>query len=470
MTAINRRTFISRGAVAAGAATVASGSLAGLLARAASGAPGGRATGSQATKKDGGYGPLVDKGDLWLPEGFRYVPFGQQGTPLPLIRNGPPVGTLPRGHDGMASFAAGAGLARLVRNHENRTQASPLGGGGYNPARFGGTTTMEFDVTDPADRGKDGDRFLGQWTSIRGTSTNCAGGLTPWGSWLTCEETVETVGGVPHGYIFDVPSSANAPVDPVPLRAMGRFVHEAVALDPQTGMAYETEDRRLNAEGLGSGFYRFTPTPGTPFGTAGRLEMLAVKGRPNYDTSTGQRIGEVLPATWVPIANPDPANASTDPWAVFRQGWEQGAAVFNRLEGAWYGDGSVFFISTNGGDPRPGGDPGLGQVWQYTPRGNSGGQLVLLVESRDPAVMEAPDNICVSPRGGLLACEDGDGAQFLRGITRDGRVFDFATHTLAGSNEFAGANWSPDGNWLFVNVQEPGVTYAITGPWADGAL
>ncbi|MGH9179820.1 MAG: alkaline phosphatase PhoX [Acidimicrobiales bacterium] len=470
MTTIDRRTFLARGAASAGAAVVASGPLSGLLARAAGAAPGGAATGSQATGKDGGYGPLVDQGELWLPEGFRYVGFGRAGTPLPLANGAAPAGTLPRGHDGMASFAAGPGLVRLVRNHENRTQPSPLGGAGYDPARFGGTTTMEFDVSDPADSGKDSSRFGGQWTSIRGTSTNCAGGPTPWGSWLTCEETVESVNGVPHGYVFDVASSADGPVDPVPLKAMGRFVHEAVAVDPRSGIVYETEDRRINGPGTGSGFYRFAPTTGVPFGTSGLLEMLAVQGRPNYDTSTGQRIGEVLPATWVPIHDPDPTNAATDSQAVFRQGWEQGGAVFNRLEGAWYGDGSVFFISTNGGDPTPGGDPGLGQVWQYIPRGSSGGQLVLLVESRDPTVMEAPDNITVSPRGGLLACEDGDGAQYLRGITRDGRVFDFATHNLPGSNEFAGANWSPDGNWLFVNVQDPGVTYGITGPWEDGAL
>ena len=470
MTSIDRRTFLTRGVLAAGAATVASGSLTGLLARAAGAAPGGGALGSQATKKDGGYGPLVNRGDLWLPERFRYVAFGQTGTPLPLTRGGPPAGTLPRGHDGMASFAAGPGVVRLVRNHENRTQVSPLGGAGYNPARFGGTTTMEFDVSDPADAAKDASRFRGQWTSIRGTSTNCAGGLTPWGSWLTCEETVESANGIPHGYVFDVPARANGPVAAVPLKAMGRFVHEAVAVDPRTGVVYETEDRRWTGDGTGSGFYRFTPEAGAPFGTAGRLDMLAVIGRPNYNTSTGQRPGDVLPVRWVPISDPDPANAATDSQAVFRQGWDQGGAVFNRLEGAWWGDDSVFFISTNGGDPHPAGDPGLGQVWQYVPRGNSGGQLVLLVESSDPAVMEAPDNVAVSPRGGLLACEDGEGAQYLRGITRDGRVFDFATHNLAGSDEFAGGNWSPDGNWLFVNVQDPGVTYGITGPWETGAL
>lgn len=466
---MNRRSFLTRSAVVAGGAAVSAGPLSALLARSAGAQPGGRAVNSRATSKDGGYGELVDQGDLWLPAGFGYVRFGEARTPLALTKGGSPVGELPRGHDGMASFATGTGgLVRLVRNHENRTQPSPLGGGGYDPARFGGTTTMEFDTVTG--------EFRGQWVSLQGTSTNCAGGPTPWGSWMTCEETTETLT-EPHGYIFDVPAAADEPVAPVPLEAMGRFVHEAVAIDPRSMIAYETEDRRMGDPGTGSGFYRFVPAGNGAYGTEGALEMLAVKGRPNYNTSTGQRIGQVLPVTWVPIPEPDPADASTNSQAVFEQGWAQGGAVFQRLEGAWYGDGSIFFISTNGGEHHPDGDPGLGQVWQYTPRGNSGGQLVLLAESRDPEVMEAPDNITVSPRGGLLCCEDGDGAQYLRGVTPDGRIFDFATHDVAygptradDRAEFAGANWSPDGNWLFVNIQDPGATYAITGPWERGAL
>ncbi|HET7721168.1 MAG TPA: alkaline phosphatase PhoX, partial [Acidimicrobiales bacterium] len=307
---MNRRSFLTRSAFVAGGAAVGAGPLSALVARSAGAQPGGRAPGSQATTKDGGYGPLVDMGDLWLPENFRYVRFGVQGSDLPLTKGGPTASLLPRGHDGMASFATStAGLVRLVRNHENRTQPSALGGGGYNPARTGGTTTMEFDTTAPEDAARDADRFKGQWVSIRGTSTNCAGGPTPWASWMTCEETTETVGGVPHGYIFDVASSSDGPVDPVPLTAMGRFVHEAVAIDPRSSIAYETEDRRISGPGTGSGFYRFTPSGRGAYGTAGTLEMLAIQGRPNHDTSTGQRIGPVLPATWVPIPDPDPADA-----------------------------------------------------------------------------------------------------------------------------------------------------------------
>ena len=94
--------------------------------------------------------------------------------------------------------------------------------------------------------------------------------------------------------------------------------------------------------------------------------MLAIEGRPNYDTRTGQTPFETFPVTWVDIENPDPVNAETDPLAVFNQGFAGGGAIFKRLEGAWSGDGSIFFNSTNGGNA------GLGQVWRYRPRGRSG--------------------------------------------------------------------------------------------------
>jgi uncharacterized protein len=465
--AMNRRSFLTKTTVAAGVTALASGPLGGLLARSAA-AQDGTLNTSRRGRWGGDYGSLLDRGELLLPEGFRYVAFGRAGDPLPVARGGAPQGVLPRGHDGMASFATSAGMARLVRNHENRDQVSALGGTGYNPARFGGTTTTEFDTSDPSDAGRDAQRFRGHWVSIQGTSTNCAGGPTPWGSWMTCEETTEEVAGIPHGYVFDVASSSDGPVEPTPLRGMGRFVHEAIAMDPRTNITYETEDRRYSGPGTGSGFYRFVPRPGARYGTAGALEMLAVKGRPNLDLSGAAPRNGALPVEWVAIDEPDPADATANSQAVFQQGWAKGGAVFNRLEGAWYGNGSVYFISTNGGPPNPAGDPGLGQVWEYTPHGRSGGTLRLVVESTDPEVMEAPDNITVSPRGGLLACEDGSGAQFLRGITPRGEVFDFATHP--GSSEFAGANWSPDGNWLFVNIQDPGTTFAITGPWSNGAL
>jgi secreted PhoX family phosphatase len=191
--------------------------------------------------------------------------------------------------------------------------------------------------------------------------------------------------------------------------------------------------------------------------------MLAIKGRPNYDTRTGQRVGKPLPVEWVDIETPDPESAEQNSLAVYQQGQAKGGATFDRLEGCWYGDGSIFMNATSGGDAE------LGQVWQYTPRGNSGGQLVLLFESESPEMLDAPDNITVSPRGGLVICEDGDAEQYVRGLTQQGKIFDFALN-LENSNEFAGATFSPDGETLFVNIQTPGKTFAIWGPWEDGAL
>ena len=194
--------------------------------------------------------------------------------------------------------------------------------------------------------------------------------------------------------------------------------------------------------------------------------MLAIEGRPNYDTRTGQTPFEPLPVTWVDIENPDPVDAETNPLAVFNQGLAGGGAIFKRLEGAWFGDGSVFFNSTNGGNA------GFGQVWRYRPRGRSGGILTLIFESPGMDVLDSPDNICVTPGGGLILCEDGSGQEFLHGLTQQGEIFKFAVNMVPGftGSEFAGATFSPDGETLFVNIQTPGITFAIWGPWESGAL
>jgi secreted PhoX family phosphatase len=246
---------------------------------------------------------------------------------------------------------------------------------------------------------------------------------------------------------------------------MGRFVHEAIAIDPRTGIVYLTEDRGT------SGFYRFIPnTPGYLL-NGGLLQMLAVRRQEGYDTRQGQRMGQSLQVVWVTIDDPDPAAAETDALAVFKQGFAKGGATFSRLEGCWYGDGSIYFSATDGGDAE------LGQIWQYVPQGKNGGRLTLIFESPSADVLDAPDNITVSPRGGIVICEDGDGTQFLRGLTRKGDIFDFAQNIL-NESEFAGACFSPDGSTLFVNMQgstsitgtTPGMTFAIQGPWREGAL
>ena len=458
----DRRAFLSLTGTALGAAPfLALGSRAGAIGREP-------AANRRQPTPAAGYGPLAPVNDettglplLQLPAGFRYLSFGWTGDPLV---NG--IAT-PGAHDGMAAFAGSGSRVRLVRNHEIRDGGTPFTDGPvYDPNAGGGTTTIEFDTA--------AGTVVEAWASLSGTAVNCAGGPTPWGSWLTCEETLLGPGGEsayrqPHGYIFEVPAEGEASREASgePLRAMGRFVHEAVAVDPDTGIVYETEDRGE------SGLYRFLPAEPGNLAAGGRLEMLALADAPWADLRTRQTAHVWQPVAWVPIDEPNPV----DIWVprVYTQGAIRGGATFARLEGAWYGDGRIYIVSTTGGDAE------AGQVWEYDPAGE---RLRLIFESPGVDVLDMPDNLCVSPRGGLVLCEDGlnENFNFLRGLTVEGEIFPFAKNAivLAGEKngisgdfhhrEFAGATYSPDGRWLFFNAQSPGITFAVTGPWADGPL
>lgn len=421
-----------------------------------------------------GYGPLArssDAPELFVAEGFTIAKLSASLAPSRVN----PGFAVPQAHDGMAAFSLPNGNVRLIRNHEIRdsvANALPLGSPArsYDTKAGGGTTSLEVK------QGRDGSvELVAEFVSLSGTHVNCAGGPTPWGSWISCEETTEgpTQGRLrAHGYCFEVPASATSEVDPVPLKAMGRFTHEAIAIDPASGIVYETEDLSYNAAARrGSGFYRFLPASPGNLAAGGRLQMLAVRDQPNFNTITGQQVGASLPTAWVDIPNPDPVEAETNAAAVFQQGWARGAAVFQRLEGCWYGDGNIYFNATSGGNA------GAGQVWAFRPLGGDSGQLTLIFESPSTEVLDSPDNICVSPRGGLVLCEDGDAVQYLRGLTRQGQLFDFV-RSAGESAELAGACFSPNGRTLFFNIQgstsrlgtRAGGTYAVWGPWEDGAL
>ncbi len=401
---------------------------------------------------------------LQLPPGFSYLSFGWTGD---LLIDGTPT---PGAHDGMAVIAEKDGVLTLCRNHELSKVGKAFGPERmvYDRLATGGCTNLQFD----ARSGK----WKKAWSSLAGTIKNCAGGPTPWGTWLSCEETVVQDGDLEgdrkleleqtHGYIFEVPAEGAA--KPSPLKAMGRFVHEAVAVDPKTGIVYETEDRTP------AGFYRFVPNKFGELAAGGRLEMLKID---DYaDLIKGAKLGHDYRVTWVPIEMPEQAHSpgTQDGGGVFTQGRVQGGAAFARLEGCWWGNGVCYFDSTSGGRT------GAGQIWQYDPRS---GKLRLIFESPGPEVLDSPDNLAVSPRGGIVLCEDGKFVpQRLHSLTPDGKLNELARNNVVLNGErndlsgdfrdmeWAGASFSPDGRWLFVNLQTPGITFAITGPWESVGL
>ena len=482
MTAIDRRTFL-RGAAATAGAALLGGPFTGFA-----------ALPDAAARKPAfrGLRPVKDERDLaerlWLPDGFRYRSFHDTEFAVTLDD-----GTaLPGNHDGMGSFPGPGGNTILVRNHEINNPGAPFGPAApYDSQARGGTTTIE--VTPHGE-------VIGAYTSLNGTQMNCAGAAMPWGSYISCEETVNgpDVGpdftGVsnvpltkPHGYIFEVP--VDGPSDSKPITAAGRFAHEAVVFDPQHGVLYLTEDDFQ----FPSGLYRYLPAT-DPMTTGqldndGRLQMLAVDGQPNLDLAVEQPARAAYKVHWVDIEDPNPSFPHTPgepaPTAnleaisyVGRQGFAQGAAYFSRLEGIAYEEGVVYFTSTQGGGPPEasfgpianGYGNGHGQVWAYHTNSE---KLELVFQSPDRATLDFPDNVTTSKRGTLILCEDNTEDNFIRGLSRNGKLFDIALNRLVSKtgadrsgDEFAGSTFSADGETLFVNIQaSAGMSFAIWGPW-----
>lgn len=431
-----------------------------------------------------GYGPLEsDANGLFdLPAGFDYVTLSETGEPMDdgLI--------VPGDHDGMACFPGlEEGQVILVRNHEmspNQSDQSAFGPDGERLSaidaiklydhedgaltHLGGTTTIHVDLNTR--------RVVRQFLSLGGTDRNCAGGPTPWGSWITCEESLTQAGagyGVrDHGYAFEVPAQATELVRAEPLLAMGRFNREACATDPRTSIVYQTEDARPSL------FTRFIPSVPGELKEGGRLQALVISGQPGLNTNNWDAnaqtvaVGETLPVEWIDVV--DGHNPNND---LASRMVDAGAANFTRGEGMWFGDNEVFFCCTDGGPER------IGQIWRYRPsplEGQAGetdqpGELTLLVQTTDERVLEKCDNITVAPWGDLVVVEDGDNEQFIRGVTPDGRVYTIGRNAAPDAegeySEITGPCFSPDGSTLFFNVQRgPGRTFAVKGPWETRSL
>jgi secreted PhoX family phosphatase len=499
MTSMDRRAFLGRGAAFAGAGLFSAGAVETLMNR--------QALAKKGRKGDSPYGPLYPSADratgreiLALPKAFAYTTFGYIGSTM---SDG---NITPLALDGMAAFPhpTDKHLVRLIRNHEDR---NPAGAGSnavkpgeadqvYDAAAGGGTSTLDFDP-------RGGGRLVRDFISLKGTIVNCAGGYSyGYRGWLTGEETTSTFG-ERHGYNFLVPVDREIgdPIGADPIVPMGRFSHEAVATDQRTGIVYQTDDP---GSGVGAGFFRYIPEDPDDLFAGGRLQLLGIKGRPQADLRESQTVGLPLNVQWFDIddVDPQPANNAA-PGSVYRQGYDQGAAKFNRLEGCWWdGDRGIYFVSTSGGDVKNGDvnadgyAEGYGQVWKYTAgRNDSEGVLTLIYESDGAEALDSPDNMCVTPRGGLILCEDDassdsdlnlnapgiEDVNRLIGYGRDGKVFEFAVNRLNDS-ELAGATFSPDGKILFVNIfgdsagtaapytGNEGMTIAITGPWGKGPL
>ncbi|MET9481188.1 alkaline phosphatase PhoX [Streptomyces sp. NPDC006638] len=415
-----------------------------------------------------GYGPLLPDpaGMLALPEGFSYRVLTHSGVTR--LESGE---FTPSDHDGTATFDGPRGTTLLVNNHEldgPRTDYPypvPLTEGlVYDPAAAGGCTVVETH--------RDG--RTAEWVGIAGTSTNCAGGRTPWGTWLTCEENADRAGqnGMTkdHGFVFEVdPYDRRANRDPRPVKAFGRFEHEAVVVDPRTGHAYLTED----ADGPNGLLYRWVPPKGFEHGR-GRLRHLAddagvlqaprcfdAGGRFVDDLSRATKIGTVYGVDWLEV--PDRQARTVE----VREQFDDGDVTRARkLEGMWWADGGAYVVSSYARDESPG-RPHDGQVWFYDPRRRTLTLKVLLGINTEPdrdGAFNGPDNITVSPYGGLILAEDGEGVQHLFGATESGVTYPIARNDLNDS-EFTGVVFSPDGAVLYANIQEPGIMLAVTGPW-----
>lgn len=457
---ISRRGLIG-GATASGLGIVFAGSIDAVAGTARAG-----------TRSSMGYGALVPDpaGLLSLPPGFSYRIVSRSGETM--TADGVPTASDP---DANGVFPKGNG-STIVNNHEiggSEPYAVPaLAGLTYDPGARGGTSNIDVDA---------GGQRLSEYASLAGTHNNCAGGITPWGTWLTCEETEQRKNSVyekDHGYVFEVdPTSqvANVGKAPVAFKFLGRFAHEAVAIDPATNVIYETED----ASGPHGLYLRWTPPAGFTGGkgalrklalseggdTAGQLQaMSCYRGSKHIpDLSLATQPGTRYNVQWVDVPDRDARTVS-----VRKQFSDDHVTRSRKLEGAWWADGGAYFVASFARNDDGSVNEHDGQVWFYDPTTETVTLKTIFGVNPDPDIdtdnFDGPDNITISPYGGVILAEDGDGVSHLVGVTDQGKSYPLARNELNDS-EFAGPAFSADGKVLFANIQAPGHVFAITGPW-----